>query len=409
MLGRPRGRGSVLTDEDETELRLPAGTWSAALYVHKTSVGMALGTWDLGTFEVTGEGAVALSADAVTVGGAASWGGEPLRDDVHEVPWLFTLVDVATGAEFEQWVPDGSTWSARVPPGVYDVDLGGGYPSMRTRAHEAVDLTSDATVDVAIEVHTITGTASMNGVDAGSLDYPVVMFIDPRTGGTTAASARGGSWSADVPEGVYEVRIRYEADDQSPYVPVLSAHVVAADGTLAVDGVDYAVSGTLSYPHDVLPDYAGDGDITLYFYDAAERLSFSRRFAYGEAYAVRLPAATYDVYVSSQDPDPRYFSKVKLAGPLVVSGDATADLVLDARWVDVSVSLDGAPVGFTDLLLTWTDPERTLYNEQEEFSEGVTRVLLAAGRYNFWTRLDPLQDAGTADHAAPMEACFVVE
>ncbi|MDP2312318.1 MAG: hypothetical protein Q8P41_05390 [Pseudomonadota bacterium] len=398
-------------EPDGLAVRLAPGTWAAALDLHTFELGAAEGAWDLGVFVVAEDGAVALDADAVTVSGAVSSEGAPYWEEGDGQPelWAIYLRDSLTGAAWEVWINDEDTWSARVPPGTYDIELRG---RVHTTVHEGVELDADATVDIDVRAHTLSGTAAYAGVPVPAGSWGV-WLVHTGTGDLVNASIYGSSWAANVPEGVWDIWMAYATYDVEPHANVRVANgvVVAADGTLDLDVVDYAVSGTLTFSGGAPPNRWGDRDWGLTFEDPATGTTLSGVFESGAPWRVRLPAGTYDVSMWWFDEAAYEFPTTRAAEGIVVTADTTLDLAVHAEPVQVSLTLDGAALptdgNATAMFLVWEEVETGARNLQR-FTAGDAELLLPHGAYTFWGMVEALEGEGT-EHVAVIGTCLVVE
>ncbi len=292
----------VLDHHDPLTIELPAGEWTATMLVESSSLGLAAGTWDLGTFTIAGDGVVVLDIDAVDVGGALSWDGAPTFEldpgSGDSRPWQVKLRDVGGDGDFDLYVVTGEGWSTRVPPGTYDLELRGpvtGY------GPQGVDMTGPTSEDIDVITYSMSGSATVLGVPIASLGAWSVGLIDERN--TITATTVESTWQATVPEGVWDVWVMYYG---GPFVRVATDIVVAADGTLDVDVVDHAVSGTLTFDGGPPSRRYLTGDWGLTFVDTETGVS-RNTVGVGESdgrWQTRLGAGTYNVSIWLRGEDP---------------------------------------------------------------------------------------------------------
>lgn len=407
VLLRSADGASHLVDEgDPLSVALPAGEWTASLYTGTSDGGLARGIWALGTFTVPAAGPVVLDADAVAVGGEVTWNSAPTWELTPHakwsLPWRVTLWDVVSGESFNLDVDAGEPWSTRVPPGTYDVvltgdDQEGGYgPS-------GIELLTNATADIAVTTHDWSGTATWLGAP---IDGAWTLWFRSEHSEIRATSS-GGTWTAAVPEGVWDVWLDRSLGDGAA-ARVATGVVVAADGTLDADLVDHAVSGTITFAGGDPPDSPGIDDWGISLTDPEVGTYVAVTGRVGQPWEVRVPAGTYDVSMFWQDDAVWESPTTLVASGLVVTGDTTLALEVDAAWVDVAFLLDGAPAPpgtYYTMSLTWTDLGNDFTN-QVYVDASETALLLPYGAFTFWGQSDALRTEGT-DNTALFGTCTV--
>jgi hypothetical protein len=398
--------------EDGVTLYLPTGTWDASITMPTDATGVAQGEWDLGSFTIDGDAAIRLDSDAVTVGGTATWGGAPFGADVDvddtENDDAIYLIDVVTGRTYVVWLDDEEAWTTRVPPGTYDVEVHG---TVRTMVHLGVDITADDTVvDIDVPLHTLSVGATYGGLPFGADKVWDAFLVQPGPSDywdDLSMRESEGRWVADVPEGIWDVFVSYH--EQPDYrgtnvAPVRTGVIVAADGTLDVDLVEYTLSGTLTFP-----EWTFDYDWELEFLSVDERGVVYRSFDTDGDWSMRVPAGTYDVNLTWGDSDSEE-GVTKVARGLVVTEDATLDLHVDAKWVDLWIGLDGEPAhdNYEGGWFVWQDLEAV--NSQFDFFSRwhEPRMLLPHGAYSFQVKYRELYDARIS-HGMMLGTCLVVE
>lgn len=280
-----------------------------------------------------------LSSDGVLDGNLKVVDVQGTVEQVGDLPkmysnWSGTLVfrRKATGEAFtvglEASAGESVSYSIRLYEGTYDVEFQpgtgcgeqAGGPHCETQTlHDAIDLTSDGTLDGDVRVEPsgsgsdastfdIAGTVTKNGsaIDGGGDAVGQVQFVAESGFTQSAPIESDGSYEISVVEGTYEIRVvNSESCGDSPTLPCLTRVVkeeiaIRDGGSLDLDVSVIEVVGTVTANGDRIPDASDGSDRgTLSFANDESATSVSLGSSGAATYEVLLyPGTAYQMTLS---------------------------------------------------------------------------------------------------------------
>ncbi len=260
--------------------------------------------------------------------------------------------------------------------------------------------------DVALTVHTITGTVTWNGAapPRDTADFTEdfrVTFRDASGRTYNGHGEDGGTYTAYLPADTYDVALTlYESDAEWAWgssFPVGGPLVVTGDSTLDVAASAYAITGAVSWNGAAIPE-----DASIYLDVRFTNADGEEYVAGGDAssYTVRLPAGTYTAsiqldYVSDETLYTE--SEIPVGGPFVVTGDGTLDLAAELDAVHGAVTWNGAAAPADrsddedDFLVEFTDADGRTYSASGE--AGAYATVLPPGTYSVTVALQDINNS----------------
>lgn len=319
---------------------------------------------------------VRISGTTWLNGGLTSDGGGEVR--FRDLNLADLSVDVPVeGAGFSALLPRGD-WSL-----VWSPEGFGGDVSAEVHAHEDVETRLDA---ARVEV---SGTAAWEGVLPN--DYRVTLAQPDK--GFATETLQDGSWTAQVPVGSYEVRLRVIGLDLSGNGDTFLAQEVDVEGPthLALDGWPGSLSGAMS-----LATRSGALEIDRINLSAADEEGWYTDVAAG-AYSLSAPEGTYELWVDyrREAPEEEEQGTFVADADAVIAGDVAFDYPLTLHEVTGSLTVAGVDVADTAYpancpVLRATEATTGGYTYLYCPGGDAFRMSLATGTYDFTLTVDGL-------------------
>lgn len=260
--------------------RLPAGTWQA-----RVDGWCVVGT-DL---VVSGATSFDLANEELTLEGSTTIDGSPAGEE-----WSFELDDLATNVGY---TVSGPTWSQQVHPGSYTVYASRNSAEQVGRSLVAggVPIVTGGVFDLAVDMATITGTATWDGAPLESGWR--VLFID-QTGEHMGVFPTSVVWTTTLPVGTYDVYVENRRVSGEPFIAVARGFALTGDVELALEVVTRALSVEV-YVNGV----ATDGGALYWHDEASGDTTYEDFMASEKPWAAGLGAGAYTLVGSPASPD----------------------------------------------------------------------------------------------------------
>ncbi|MBI1945247.1 MAG: hypothetical protein HYS27_06100 [Deltaproteobacteria bacterium] len=318
---------------------------------------------------------VDVSPELVTVSGALRYDGQAIGDVQPEEYYpeayvRFVNQDTSSSYLFSQ-TSGGTSYSLKIPRGVYDVSLDLEYGDSVTnylgdpiRVASSLDIQANTTVNVEPTLVTVSGALRYDGQTISNVQpeeyYPeaYVRFVNRETFSSYLFSQTSGatSYSLKIPRGRYDVSLDLEyGDSVTNYlgdpIRVASNVDVQANTTINVEPTLVTVSGALRYDGQTISnvqpeEYYPEAYVRFLNKETASQYLFSQTSG-ATSYSLKIPRGVYDVSLDLEygDSVTDYLGDpIRVASNLDVQANTTVNVEPTLVTVSGALRYDGQTI-----------------------------------------------------------------